>query len=93
MTFTILISLPTIPGHSGDNLVEQIPFDKILETFIEDLRSITYTTLMRAGDIVNFQWKKEKNMYSGTADLDGETDTFTPSPIDPLTNTDSYHIH
>ena len=70
-----------------------MPFDKILETFIEDLRSITYTNLMRAGDLVNYQWKNKKNMYSGTADLDGETDTFIPAPIDPLTDTDSYHIH
>ena len=93
MFSSILISLPTIPGHSGDNLVEQMPFDKILETFIEDLRSITYTNLMRAGDLVNYQWKNKKNMYSGTADLDGETDTFIPAPIDPLTDTDSYHIH
>ena len=90
---SILLSIPTTPGHYGDNLVDQAPYEKILEIFIEDLRSITYTSLMRAGDLVNYQWDKKKNMYSGTADLDGETDTFIPEGIDPLNNIDSYHLH
>ena len=90
---SILLSIPTTPGHYGDNLVDQAPYEKILEIFIEDLRSITYTSLMRAGDLVNYQWDKEKNMYSGTADLDGETDTFIPEGTDPLNNIDSYHLH
>jgi len=90
---SILVSIPTTPGHYGDNLVEEAPYEKILEIFIEDLKSITYTSLMRAGDLVNYQWDKEKNMYSGKAEIDGETSTFIPEGIDPLNEPDSYHIN
>jgi len=90
---SLLISIPNTPGHYGDNLIDQAPYEKILEIFIEDLKSITYTSLMRAGDLVNYQWDKKKNMYSGVADIDGETDTFPPDGIDPLNKMDSYHLH
>jgi len=90
---SLLLSMPSTPGHSGDNSMDILPYEKIMEIFIEDLRSITYTSLMRAGDLVNYEWKNNKNMYSGTADVDGETDTFIPSPVDPLNPIDSYHIH
>jgi len=89
----LLLSLPTKPGHYSNNLVDEPPYEKILEVFIEDLRSITYTSLMRAGDLVNYQWDRKKNMYSGMADIDGETDAFIPEGIDPLTKVDSFHLH
>ena len=90
---SLLLAMPTTPGHSGDNSIDILPYEKILEIFIEDLRTITYTSLMRAGDLVNYEWKNNKNMYSGTADVDGETDTFSPMPVDSLNPIDSYHIH
>ena len=90
---SLLLSVPTTPGHYGDNLIDESPYEKILETFIEDLKSITYTNLMRAGDLVNYQWDKEKNMYSGEAEIDGETSSFIPEGIQSYDEINSYNIH
>ena len=61
-----------------------------LTKFIEDIRILTYEKLQEMGSIVNDQWGKSKNMYSGEVDIDKKSTTLIPSGVD---GNDKYSIN
>ena len=87
----IFVSLPGIPAHKKNDMVVSSGNEEELTKFIEDIRILTYEKLQEMGSIVNGQWKKSKNMYSGEVDIDKESNTFIPSGAD--SNLDIYSLN
>ena len=87
----IYVSLPGIPAHKKNDMVASSGNEEELTKFLEDIRILTYEKLQEMGSIVNGQWKKSKNMYSGEVDIDKESNTFIPSGVD--SHIDKYSLN